>query len=137
MSEISPYSELQAAILSAEASQEASKQALFAQLKDSYDSFKPFNLFKKSLAQFSESTELKKGLIALLFTFGASMLNKKIPSPIRNNKLVEAGGDFIRKHLFRSIIQNPQLFSTIGLAVLHSVKNFRTEKRKLRQKSTE
>lgn len=137
MSKISPYSELQAAILSAEASQEASKQALIGQLKESYKSFKPFNLFKNSITQFAESTELKKGFLELLFTLGVTALNKKIPPQIRNNKFVEAGGNFIRQNLLRIIVQNPHLFSTIGWAVLHSVKNFRTKRKNLRQKSIE
>jgi len=110
----SHYSNLKEAILNLEKEQVIKSQALKDQVKISFESIKPINLIKNTLAGFAESIEIKNSLFEILVAMTTGFITRKAASGNKPRSPLNQAGVFLLTSLTSYISRNPEVIKSIG-----------------------
>ncbi|MFA5326862.1 MAG: hypothetical protein WC384_03655 [Prolixibacteraceae bacterium] len=119
---------LREAIHLLELQQEAEREILKEQLKETYESLKLVNLIKSSVNEITSSVELKNGFFELAISLLSGYLTKKMMVRAESKSFVKILGILIQYGVTSLVAQNTQLIKNLFSSLVDTI--FKTNKEK-------
>lgn len=114
MQNITSAADLKNAIQTIEAECAVSGQLLKEQFHDTYESFKPVNLFKSAFKDATTSPSVIDNLLVTGVSLAAGYLSKKIITGSSDNKFRKLMGSVLQSEVINLIVQHPEAIKSFG-----------------------
>lgn len=118
MPQNTPYSELKEAINRLEKEQAVKGQLLKEKIKETFESFNPFNVLKSTFDSITESSEIKKTLLGLVIPVVTGIISKKAFAGKSRPAVIKQAGIVALNWMNSYVINNPEVVRTLGLVFL-------------------
>ena len=123
METLNPEEKLQAAIEKLEIRQAEERKQLKDQMHHAYDSIKPVNLIKSTLAEISASSTLKKQLLDAAIGLSVGFISNKIYVGVSKNPVKRLVGHALMIAITNTVIRNPEAIKRISVGLYRWIKS--------------
>lgn len=123
METLNPEERLQAAIANLEIRQAAERKQLKEQVHNAYDSIKPVNLIRSTLADISASSTLKNQLLDAAIGLSVGFISNKIFVGMSKNPVKKLVGHALMIAITNTVVRNPDAIKRISAGLYRWIKS--------------
>jgi hypothetical protein len=125
MNNINSASDLKEAILQLEGKRAEEGKLLREQFRLTYQSITPLSLIRSTIADLSESQDLKDNIVNTALGLGAGYLSKRLYQGRKSSPLKRLFGSILMFGVTNLVTKNPDIFKDLGDKALSMIRGYR------------